>query len=318
MDSISKKIILLVSNSIQNPDLLSGNDLLIRSLKEIGYNLEIVIFPQFYELITKLKSEEPDLVFNLFENTSDDIAAQMHIVGVLEILRIPYIGHNPFVLGLSNMKNFVKRLLENKRIPSIPYQVYRTAPKSTYLDFPVILRPANMDWPLARIKARKILDLNSLKSAVANYLDHYKQPILVESLIPGRIFMVGVFGNTDSKILPVCEAVLNENGYTYDCPAKIDTETEFHLRDIALHVYKYLMGKDYALVSFLIDKDNEIYVADYHPNPSLLADSVFQLGFQVSEYEFTDFLKLIINESLKKDSNDENQRIKSKRSRKYL
>jgi D-alanine-D-alanine ligase len=299
-----KKIILLVSNSIKEPDLRSGDDMLVQSLIEIGYEVEIVVFSQFYDLITKLRSAEADLVFNLFQNTSDDISAQMHIVGVLEILRIPYIGHNPFVLGLSNMKNFVKRLLENKRIPSIPYQIYRNEPKSTYLDFPVILRPANMDWPLARIKARKISNLSSLKTAVTNYLDHYQQPILVESFIPGRIFFVGIFGNEDSQILPVCEAVLDENGYNFECPANIDPEVGFHLRDIALHVYKYLMGKDYALVSFLIDKKNEIYVADYHPNPSLLAGSVFQLGFKVSDYEFTDFLKLIINEALKKEPDD--------------
>ena len=144
----------------------------------------------------------------------------------------------------------------------------------------------------------------SLKSAVTNYLEHYKQPILVESFIPGRIFLVGIFGNTDSQILPVCEAVLDENGYTYDCPARIDADLSFHLRDIALHVYKYLMGKDYALVSFLIDEKNKIYVADYHPNPSLLEGSVFQLGFKVSDFKFTDFLQLIINEALKKESND--------------
>ena len=90
-----KKIILLVSNSIKKPDLLAGNDLLVQSLQKIGYDLEIVVFTQFFDLVTKLKSDEPDLVFNLFENNSDDRAAQMHIVGVLEILRIPYVGHNP-------------------------------------------------------------------------------------------------------------------------------------------------------------------------------------------------------------------------------
>jgi D-alanine-D-alanine ligase-like ATP-grasp enzyme len=152
---LKKKIILLVSSSIRKNDLLPGKDTLIRLLEEIGYDVEIIVFSQFFDLITKLKSAEPDLVFNLFENTSEDISTQMHIVGVLEILRIPYIGHNPFVLGLSNMKNFVKRLLENKRIPSIPYQVYREEPKSTYLDFPVILRPANMDWPTARLKSKR-------------------------------------------------------------------------------------------------------------------------------------------------------------------
>ena len=297
---LKKKIILLVSGSIRKNELLPGKDILIQSLEEIGYDLEIIVFSQFFDLITKLKSSEPDLVFNLFENTSDDISTQMHIVGVLEILRIPYIGHNPFVLGLSNMKNFVKRLLENKRIPSIPYQVYREEPKSTYLDFPVILRPANMDWPAARLKAKKITNLNALKWEVSNCLGQYQQPILVESFIPGRIFLVGVFGNDDSRILPVCEAVLGDRGYTYHCPAEIDSEIDFHLRDITMHVYKYLMGKDYALVSFLIDKKNEIYVADYHPNPSLLSGSVFQLAFEISEYKFTHFLQIIINEALRK------------------
>jgi D-alanine-D-alanine ligase-like ATP-grasp enzyme len=301
-----KKIILLVSKSIEIPNLDFANDILVNSLKDMGYDVDVVIFSEFYDLINILKSAEPVLVFNLFQNTSDDISTQMHIVGVLEILEIPYIGHDPFVLGLSNMKNFVKRLLENKRIPSIPYQIYREIPKSTYLDFPVILRPTSMDWPRARIQEKKIFDFKTLKNEVTNNQSQYHHPILVESFIPGRIFMVGIFGNENSQVLPVCESVPIKNTYRFECPANIDWDTSIRFRDIALHVFKYLMGKDYALISFLMDKENEIYVADYHPNPSLLADSVFQLGFDVSDYEFKDFLQLIINETLKKKSYGKN------------
>lgn len=300
------KIILLVSKSIEIPNFDFANDMLVNSLKDMGYDVDVVIFSEFYDLISILKSAEPTLVFNLFQNTSDDISTQMHIVGVLEILGIPYIGHNPFVLGLSNMKNFVKRLLENKRIHSIPYQIYREMPISTYLDFPVILRPNSMDWPRARIQEKKIFDFKALKKEVTNYQSQYHHPILVESFIPGRIFMVGIFGNENSQILPVCEAVPVENTYKFECPASIEWDKSIRLREIALHVFKYLMGKDYALVSFLMDKDNEIYVADYHPNPSLLADSVFQLGFDVSDFEFKDFLQLIIHEALKKKSYGKN------------
>ncbi len=110
----------------------------------------------------------------------------------------------------------------------------------------------------------------------------------------------------DAQILPVCEAIENKNTYEFKCPAKIDWETNYHLREIALHVYKYLMGKDYALISFLADKENQIFVADYHPNPSLLNDSIFQLAFKVSDYEFTDFLQLIINEALARNAYDKN------------
>ena len=302
----NKKIILLVSNSIKNPDLDLGYVSLSNSLRDLGYDIDVVIFSHFYDLISNLKSAEPALVFNLFQNTSDDVSTQMHIVGVLEILGIPYIGHNPFVLGLSNMKNFVKRLLENKRIPSIPYQIYREEPKSTYLDFPVILRPASMDWPMARLREKKILDFKALTKEIMEYQNHYHQPILVESYIPGRIFLVGIFGNENSQVLPVCEAITVNNTYQYKCPAEIDWKIGLHLRDLALHVFKYLMGKDYALISFLIDKKNEIYVADYHPNPSLLTGSIFQLGFSVSDFEFRDFLQLIIDEALKKNAHGKN------------
>ena len=66
------------------------------------------------------------------------------------------------------------------------------------------------------------------------------------------------------------------------------------------------MGKDYALISFLVDDKKHIYVADYHPNPSLLRDSIFQLSFEVSDFEFREFLKLIITEALEKSVNDKN------------
>ena len=304
--SKKQKIILLASNSLQESNLNSGNELFVQAMTDLGYEIDIYVFSNLYNLVDKIKSTEPDLVFNLFRNTSDDISTQMHIVGVLEMLRIPYIGHNPFVLGLSNMKNFVKRLLENKRISSIPYQIYREKPKSTYLKFPVFLRPANMDWPMARIQEKKVMDFNTLEKQVTNYLSQYKQPILVETLIPGRIFFVGIFGNMDAQVLPVCEAIENTNTYEFKCPAKIDWETGYHLRETALHVYKYLMGKDYALISFLVDKENQIFVTDYHPNPSLLNDSIFQLAFKVSDYEFSDFLQLIINETLEKHVYDKN------------
>jgi D-alanine-D-alanine ligase len=130
--------------------------------------------------------------------------------------------------------------------------------------------------------------------------------LLVQSFIPGRIFMVGIFGNINSQILPVCEAMTNKDTYKFECPAKIDWEISYHLRDTALHVYKYLMGKDYALISFLIDEKNEIFVADYHPNPSLIENSIFQLSFKVSDYDFTEFFRLIINEALKRKANDKN------------
>ena len=119
-----KKIMLLVSNSIKKPEFISADDMLVHSLREIGYDVEIVVFSKFYDLINKLKSGETDLVFNLFENTSDDISIQMHIVGVLEILGIPYIGHNPFVLGLS-------RCFASPHFPDGSFSTYQKSQSSS-------------------------------------------------------------------------------------------------------------------------------------------------------------------------------------------
>lgn len=297
---VNKKCILvLTSNVYQKSDLNYEENILIKSLISLGYDTNVHIFSDIPELINKLNSLKPQLVFNLFKNTADDISIQMSITGILELLKIPYIGNTPFVLGLSITKNFVKRLLENKRILSIPHQIYRDEPTSTYLKFPLILRPANMDWPTARIQSEKILDFTDLKDHVTTYLKKYKQPILVETLIPGRIFFVGIFGNNDPQILPVCEAMPMDKNYQFMCPPDIESELGLKIRDITLHVYKYLLGKDFALVSFLLDEKNQIYVADYHPNPSLFSGSIFQLSFKVSKYSFKEFLQNIIHGALK-------------------
>jgi len=299
MMTSKKNILLIASNAFKEPELFAGNNTFIKSLNHLGYVTDLFVFTNIDELIKKLKSTDPHLVFNLFQNTADDISKQMSITGILELMNIPYIGNTPFVLGLSITKNFVKRLLENKRIQSIPYQIYRETPSTTYLKFPVIMRDANRDWPISRLEQNKITDFQSLQTEVDNYFDNHKQPILVESFIPGKILLVGVFGNDNSQVLPVCEAISENSKYKYLCPAEIDSDVAYHVRNLAIQVFKYLMGKDYAIISFLLDEKNKIYVADYNPNPSLFSGSIFQLSFKVSKFDFNEFLKNIIQGAIK-------------------
>jgi D-alanine-D-alanine ligase len=276
-------------------------------LRNLGCQTENFVFTNVTDCIANLEAYRPDLIFNSFSGSDQDLDIQMHLVCVIELMSIPYIGHAPFTLGLTGMKNFVKRLLESKKIPSIPYQIYREVPNSTYLEYPLMIRPANMDWLTARLKKGPIGDPDQLKAEVSACLKQYQRPVLVESFLQGRVYLIGVFGNREPKILPVCEVVCEGQNWLYRCPAEMHWELSYHLRDIALHVYKYLMGKDFALISFLISNHNHVYVTDYHPNPSLAKEEAFQKALSVSQYDFKDVISQIIDENLKRVSYVENK-----------
>ena len=104
-------------------DNLSNNDderiFIFQTLRSMDFRVNAIAFKNTTDLIFSIQKFQPDLIFNLFKAAEKNDPDEMHIVALMELLNLPYIGHSPFILGLSNMKNFMKRLLENKKIPTI-------------------------------------------------------------------------------------------------------------------------------------------------------------------------------------------------------
>ena len=86
----------------------------------------------------------------------------------------------------------------------------------------------------------------------------------------------------------------------YICPAKISKELESELRDLALRTYKAVGCLDFGRVDIRIDKNNNPYVLEVNPLPSLAPDDVFNMSPNVIGSDYKSAIKKIIDAALKR------------------
>ncbi|MCA9896024.1 MAG: hypothetical protein KC615_23725, partial [Anaerolineae bacterium] len=156
-----------------------------------------------YSLIEKLTDYAPDLCFNIAESHYGE-SREAQIPAVLDALRMPYTGSQVLNLTLSLDKPMTKRILHYHNLPTPEFQVFEKADDpidSDLLDdagelrFPLFVKPSREGTSIG-VDARSIVHtVAELYDVVAEQLQRYRQPILVEHFIEGRELTVGVVGN---------------------------------------------------------------------------------------------------------------------------
>src|SRR5262249_49017128 len=89
-------------------------------------------------LLSGLRRERPDVVFNLFEGLADQGDTEAHVAGLLDWLGIPYTGSPYPTLCLARRKHLTKQLLQGAGLPTAGFFVVK--------DLPV--PPCPMGWPV--------------------------------------------------------------------------------------------------------------------------------------------------------------------------
>lgn len=281
------------------------------------------------QVLSKIDQVNPDLVFNLCEGFQGKTQYEMFIAGVWELLEIPYTGNSPLTLGLAQDKALSKRLFEARGIPTPKFHVYSETPRDTMLTYPLIAKPSREDASLGISHGDAIIhNFNDLKNRVAELLNKYRQPILVEQFIQGREFNISVLGNDPAKVIAISEisfADLDDETphiTSYEakwlpdhplyqktpaiCPAQIDNDLKKRLEEVALQVYDVLNGRDYGRVDTRVDSEGNIYVLEYNPNPDISPDAGFVKALKAAGIKYKEFVELLINEALKRKFNDKN------------
>lgn len=285
-----------------------------RALKPTGHQTKIVpVAIDVHKLIEELKTDTPDLIFNLCESLDGDPTQEMNIASLFEILKIPYTGSRALTLGIALNKWRVKEILNYYDIPTAPHYICKDADKfssngySKLKDkFPLIVKPSREDASLGIGNKSVVFDDNELKRRIEFILDEFKQPALVEQYIDGREINVSVVGNivndeNDLIVFPISEIDFSDLPEDYPkivsynskwmyktvefagtkavCPAKnISPELEKKIKDTAKKVYRIIGASDYARVDFRV-KDNIPYVLEMNPNPDISSDVDEDTGF---------------------------------------
>jgi D-alanine-D-alanine ligase len=264
-------------------------------------------------LVSGLREQRPDVVFNLFEGLADCSETEAHVAGLLDWLGIPFTGSPYQTLCLARTKHVTKQLLRGAGLPTPEFFVVQELPVPPCpLEWPVIIKPATQDASVGLDQGSVVTNQQSLNERVAYLLETYGPPILVEQFIRGREFNVGLIEAPDLRVLPPSEIlfVSNDPGFwpivTYDAkwkpgtpdyeatppkyPAEVTPKLREKLEILAKQAFRLLGCRDYARVDFRVRPTGKPYILEVNPNPDFSPNAGLSGGLQsagITHAQFT-------------------------------
>ena len=276
-----------------------------------------------------LKKHRPDIVFNRAEGVRGE-SRESQIPAFCEMLGIPYVGSGIMANAIGLDKPTTKMILEYHGLKTAPFQVLESfdEPLRKSLTYPLILKPSHEGSSIGINWDNVVNDESTLRVKLAEMLETYKQPILIEKFIDGREFSVGLVGNyIDSEeptVLPILEVdftnfppelgrVLGQKAKSvmddssnYKCPAEIDDALRERIEAHAKASFKALDCKDWARMDYRYDSHGELYFLEVNTLPGIDYDvvrdelSFYPMMWYAIGKKFPDMVKDVIEAALRR------------------
>jgi D-alanine-D-alanine ligase len=288
-----------------------------------GHSVTLVpVEGDFAELRARLEGNIPGCVFNLCESLGSDARLETAVPTVLELMGIPYTGSPPEALSAALYKDRVKRLLVQAGVPT-PLGVLVSHPDDPCdLPLPAIVKPAREDGS-AGIWCRSVVkDEQALRERVAEVIDLFKAPCIVEQYIDGREFNVALLGFPQPRVLPLQEIDFSElppdqpHIVTYDAKWRtgsvddLGTQPVMHpelpsamaarVRRAATEACRAVGVRDYGRVDIRIGSAGIPYVIDVNPNCDLSPDAGYARAAQSVGIDYPALMQLLVRYALRR------------------
>ena len=250
------------------------------ALRELGYETDRI--GHIRSLMKRLAAGERwDIVFNFAEGLTG-FARESQIPAVLDAFGIPYTFSDPMVLALSLHKGMTKRVLRDAHVPTADFAVVETEAQIAKIDLPLPLfaKPVAEGTGKGVTPRSKITSRDELAPVCRELLTRYKQPVLVETFLPGREFTVGVFGaGARSEAVPaVLEIILRGDAekdvYSYVNKERCEELVEYRpvfdemaerAKALAVQAWQALGCWDAGRVDLRADAQGELKVIELNP-----------------------------------------------------
>lgn len=221
------------------------------ALRRLGYATERIghlgaILPRL------LSGERWDIVFNITEGLYG-IAREAQVPALLDAYRIPYTFSDTSVLALTMHKALCKRVVRDLGVPTPDFVCVHSPEEIESIDlpFPLFVKPLAEGTGKGVSAASVIRDRESLEAVVRGLLERYRQPVLVETYLPGREFTAGIVGTgAEARVIGVAEIILNRNAeesvYSLANKELCEERVTYRLADD----HEALCAADYALAAW--------------------------------------------------------------------
>jgi D-alanine-D-alanine ligase len=148
-----------------------------------------------------VKGGRVDLVFNMAEGMWGR-SREGHVPSLLEAYRIPYTGSDPLSASLGLDKSMAKRLWQAEGLPTAPFALINRLEECDRAEdvlpaYPFFVKPAYEGTSKGIGEESVVYSAQTLRERVRYLLATYRQPVLVETLLPGTEYTVGILGGGD-------------------------------------------------------------------------------------------------------------------------
>lgn len=228
------------------------------------------------------------------------------IQGMLDIIKVPYVGCNNEGNILGYDKVITKIICEKYDIPQLPYTVFYNDDEILEfdMDFPVIVKPSRCGSSIGISVANNLEELNKCVREAYKF----DNKILVEKYLKNRReFECAVLGKEDIKVSSVGEIIIDEGFYDYDSkyldftevgiPANTSDDIKNEIRDYAKRIFDILKLKDLSRVDFLYDEDEDkVYFNEVNTIPGFTSISMYPLLFKYDGISTKDLITKLIED----------------------
>jgi len=221
-----------------------------------------------------------DLVFNIAEGLHG-VGREAQVPALLDAYAVPYCFSDPLVMALTLHKGMTKHVVRDKGVPTAAFAVVETAADVAAVDlpYPLFAKPVAEGTGKGITPASRVASPAALRKVCRQLLQRFRQPVLVETFLPGREFTVGVTGTGDAAAaVAVMEVVLTERAeagvYSYvnkeDCERRViyrladDAEAKAAAR-VALDAWRGLGCRDGGRVDLRSDAAGRPHFLEVNP-----------------------------------------------------
>ncbi len=259
-------------------------------LRKLGH--EVLLLGDGRELLQRLLSAPPDLVFNIAEGRGIGRSREARVPAVLEMLNIPHTGSDPLTCAVTLDKDCAKRLALSAGVACPGGVLLRpgedilavVANDPAFPGFPALVKPA-WEGSSKGIRSKSVVEgPEELVAVVESLWRDHRQPLLVEEFIAGDELTVGVIGNDEPQVLGVMRVLpLREEKrfiyslevkrdwqqrVRYECPARLPARELDAVKESALCAYRALGCRDVARIDFRLRRGVPCFL-EVNPLPGL-------------------------------------------------
>ena len=294
-------------------------------------NLEEISIPKVGDKINDIeKFNDPmeylsnmDCVFPVLHGLNGEDGT---LQGMLELLKVPYVGCKVLSSSLSMDKAYAKIIFEKAGLNQAKYfYIKQNKDQYIYIDekmnekkcsideitdviqksqkYPMFVKPSNSG---SSVGVRKVDNIDELKDAI-KYAGKFDKKVLVEEGIDGREVECAVLGNDEVKASSVGEIKAAGKFYSYESKyensdssttvrADLPEDVYEEVRKSAIKAFKAVDGTGLSRVDFFVENNtNKVIINEINTLPGFTSISMYPKLFEEAGIKYNDLIDELVD-----------------------